>query len=136
MKLKWGIAVVVAHMAFAMYETAALYLTGNGVGRYGTPATLRNFIEAFSIRNEETGYGRLDFTLDLWSDESLKGTMINAFGSTYRLITFGGYETFLGSGSEVAWISFIPSLFGHLVMAVILWRLASVVISSVVSFLR
>lgn len=129
MKVKWLIAAAGIHIILAMFETAALYMTGQGTGEFGTPAAIAGLMDSLAEEN-------LDFTLDIWSQESLRGTITNVFGATYRLITFGGYETFLGSGSGLPWLSVIPSAFGHLIIAVALWRLASVAISSFVGFLR
>lgn len=129
MKMKWVIALAGIHLILAMFETAALYLTGQGTGEFGTPAALNALVESLSEDN-------LDFTLDIWSQNSLRGTIVNVFTASYRLMTFGGYETFLGSGSELQWLSAIPSIFGHLMLSVLLWRLASVAISSFVGFLR
>lgn len=116
MKLKCVIAFVGIHAVFALHESAAQWITGQGAGDF-PPLAVMEVIDAFTPE-------KMDFTLDVWSDDSLLGTITNAFGSTYRLLTFGGYEALLGEGSGApSWFTAILSIYGHIMMLAIIWHL-------------
>ena len=116
MKLKCAIAFVVVHFVVAVYESAAQWITGQGAGDF-PPLAVMEVINAFTP-------DKMDFTLDIWSENSLIGTITNAVGATYRLVTFGGYEAFLGEGSGTpSWVRTPLSLYGHLMMLAIIWHL-------------
>jgi len=128
-KLKCVIAFVGLHAVFAAYESVAQWLTGQGAGDF-PPLAVMEVIDAFTPE-------KMDFTLDIWSDDSLLGTITNAFGSTYRLLTFGGYEALLGEGSGApSWITAILSIYGHIMMLAIIWHLFPSGIRSYVRFGR
>ena len=123
MKLKCAIAFVVVHLVVAVYESAAQWITGQGAGDF-PPLAVMEVINAFTP-------DKMDFTLDVWSENSLLGTISNAFGATYRLVTFGGYEAFLGEGSGTpSWVRTILSLYGHLMLLAIIWHLFPTAIRS------
>lgn len=129
MKLKCAIAFVVVHFVVAVYESAAQWITGQGAGDF-PPLAVMEVINAFTP-------DKMDFTLDIWSENSLLGTVSNAFGASYRLLTFGGYEAFLGEGSVTpSWVRTILSLYGHLMMLAIIWHLFPTAIRSYVRFGR
>ena len=116
MKLKCVIAFGVVHFAVAVHESAAQWITGQGAGDF-PPLAVMEVINAFTP-------DKMDFTLDIWSENSLLGTIANAITSSYRLLTFGGYEAFLGEGSGTpSWVSTTLSLYGHLMMLAIIWHL-------------
>ena len=116
MKLKCVIAFVVVHFVVAVYESAAQWITGQGAGDF-PPLAVMEVINAFTP-------DKMDFTLDIWSENSLLGTISNAVGASYRLVTFGGYEAFLGEGSGTpSWVRTTLSLYGHLMMLAIIWHL-------------
>lgn len=111
MKLKLILVYFGLHLVLAASEPLALYLTGLGTDEAPTRSVLQEFLDAYSERN-------LDFTLDIWSEDSLTGTVTNAFGATYRLVTFEGYQEFLGGLPPV--VHSALSVYGHLMMIAIL----------------
>ena len=116
MKLKCAIAFVVVHLVVAVYESAAQWITGQGAGDF-PPLAVMEVINAFTP-------DKMDFTLDIWSENSLLGTVSNAVGASYRLLTFGGYEAFFGEGSGTpSWVRTPLALYGHLMMLAIIWHL-------------
>ena len=136
MKFKWFIAAAFVHIALGMYETVASYLIGGGDGRFGTVNAIARFVNAFTPYDAETGTGGLYLNLNVWTTESIRGSIINGIGATYDLVTFGGYATFLGGGSGIEWLSAVPALYGHAAIAYLIFRLASVIISSVIGIIR
>ena len=129
MKLKCAIAFVVVHFVVAVYESAAQWITGQGTGDF-PPMAVMEFINAFTPE-------KMDFTLDIWSENSLIGTIANAITSSYRLLTFGGYEAFLGEGSGIpSWVRTTLSIYGHLMLLAIIWHLFPAAIRSYVRFGR
>lgn len=91
---------------------------------------LQEFVDAYSEEN-------LDFTLDIWSDDSFLGTITNAFIATYRLVTFSGYEVLQGEGSgALESVRPLFLLYGHIMMIAIVWHLIWVPIRPFVSFRR
>ena len=112
------------------FETFEWLVTREDTSESSFPAVLQEFVDAYSEEN-------LDFTLDIWSDDSFLGTVTDAIGSTYRLVTFSGYQSLLGEGSgALEGLRPLLLLYGHIMMIAIVWHLIWVPIRPFVSFSR
>lgn len=130
MKLKLLIVFVFVHLLLMTFETFEWLVTREDTSESSFPAVLQEFVDAYSEEN-------LDFTLDIWSDDSFLGTVTDAIGSTYRLVTFSGYQSLLGEGSgALEGLRPLLLLYGHIMMIAIVWHLIWVPIRPFVSFSR
>lgn len=121
---------VVVHVVLMAFETFEWSVTREETSGFPIPPVLQEFVDAYSEEN-------LDFSLDIWSDDSLLGTVTNAIGATYRLVTFSGYESLPDEGSgTLEGLRTLFLLYGHVMMIAILWFLIWVPIRPFVSFGR
>ena len=130
MKLKLLIVFVFVHLLLMTFETFEWSVAGEDTSESSFPPVLQEFVDAYSEEN-------LDFTLDIWSDDSFLGTVTDAIGSTYRLVTFSGYKSLPGEGSgALEGLRTLILLYGHIMMIAIVWHLIWVPIRPFVSFSR
>ena len=130
MKLKLLIVFVFVHLLLMTFETFEWSVTREDASDSSFPPVLQEFLDAYSEEN-------LDFTLDIWSDDSFLGTVTDAIGSTYRLVTFSGYQSLPGEGSgALEGLRTLFLLYGHIMMIAIVWHLIWVPLRPFVSFTR